>query len=821
MSLLERLLAALREHGYEPRRTAGGWTCRCPAHNDRNPSLSIGTGEDGRALVKCHAGCETAEVVAAIGLALRDLMPDSDGRGAKPRRGDGDTFRPRGPAKAESVTGTSGTTGGKTYSTAREAVADLERHRGERAGDWTYRNATGEPVGLVLRWDGPKGKSILPVSLNCTGWRIGAMPEPRPVYRLPELATAARAEPVYVCEGEKAADAARALGLVATTSPGGGKAVGKADWSPLAGRDVVVLPDHDAPGEEYAAAVVELAYRAGARTVRVVRLVDHWRELPEKGDLADVLELADGDAGAVRAAVETLAEAAEPEELPEPPGPAEFRPFPVDVLPEPIRSFVREAARAIGCDASYVALPMLSALASAIGNTRRLRLKRAWDAPAILWTVIVGESGTVKSPALASALRWVRDRQHRAMRDHAEAMKAWEVEQARYEVVHAEWKKKAAQGKPVGDPPEAPAEPVCARTWTDDATTEALVARLQENPRGLLMARDELAAWFAFDRYTGGRGGSEVARWLEVFEGRALMVDRKTTGTEYVPRAAVSIAGGIQPETLRRSLVQEHRDSGLAARLLFAMPPRMPKRWTEDDVRERTEAAVAAVFDRLYALEPATDADGEPVPLLLDLDAPAKRRWVAFVNEHGREQAERVGDEAAAWAKLEGYAARLALVLHLTRAAAGDPTLADRQRLDEASMEAAMVLVRWFAREAERVYALLSGSPEDRERARLLEWIASKGGTVTARQLSRGPRPYKGDGKKAEAALAALVEAGIGRWEAVPGGRTRHFRLARGGMGSGVTGDCDRSEPGGVAWGDGVAGTTEADGADGDGWGEV
>src|SRR5262245_23967354 len=52
-----------------------------------------------------------------------------------------------------------------------------------------------------------------------------------------------------------------------------------------------------------------------------------------------------------------------------------FQPFPVDALPEQVRGFVSAAAKAIGCDASFVALPLLVALAASIGNTRRLQLK--------------------------------------------------------------------------------------------------------------------------------------------------------------------------------------------------------------------------------------------------------------------------------------------------------------------------------------------------------------------------------------------------------------------------------------------------------------
>jgi putative DNA primase/helicase len=59
------------------RRSGGGWVARCPAHEDRSPSLSVKEGVDGRVLVYCHAGSRTDDVVAAIGLTMRDLFADS------------------------------------------------------------------------------------------------------------------------------------------------------------------------------------------------------------------------------------------------------------------------------------------------------------------------------------------------------------------------------------------------------------------------------------------------------------------------------------------------------------------------------------------------------------------------------------------------------------------------------------------------------------------------------------------------------------------------------------------------------------------------
>ncbi|HEX3315444.1 MAG TPA: DUF3987 domain-containing protein, partial [Gemmataceae bacterium] len=77
-----------------------------------------------------------------------------------------------------------------------------------------------------------------------------------------------------------------------------------------------------------------------------------------------------------------------------------FRPFPLATLPEPIRSYVEAGAASVNCDPSFVALPMLTTLAAAIGNSRRIQLKKGWSEPAIIWTGIIGESGTTKSPAI-------------------------------------------------------------------------------------------------------------------------------------------------------------------------------------------------------------------------------------------------------------------------------------------------------------------------------------------------------------------------------------------------------------------------------------
>ncbi len=222
--------------------------------------------------------------MAAVGLTVRDLFPPGDGP-PPPRNG-----RPA----------------ARTFPTAAAAVAELERRYGPRSAVWAYHDAAGDPVGLVVRWDRAGGKDIRPVARHPDGWRVGAMPAPRLLYGLPGLGAANR---VVVVEGEKATDAARSLGFTATTSAGGAQAAAGTDWSPLAGKDVWILPDNDAPGRGYADRAAGVLAKLGpAPTVRVVELPG----LPDGGDVADWVAARGPAADPARLRAEVEAPAARP-----------------------------------------------------------------------------------------------------------------------------------------------------------------------------------------------------------------------------------------------------------------------------------------------------------------------------------------------------------------------------------------------------------------------------------------------------------------------------------------------------------------------------
>lgn len=447
------------------------------------------------------------------------------------------------------------------------------------------------------------------------------------------------------------------------------------------------------------------------------------------------------------------------------PPPADYTPFPTSALPEPLRSLCIEGADAICCDPSFVALPLLSACAAAIGNSRRIELKPGWTEPAIIWAAVVAYSGTAKTPPFRLALSAINAAQARAVKEYDEAM----LEFAEQNDAWQSDKKKNAK----------PVAPTCRRYVVSDTTIEALARRLEQNSRGLLLERDELSAWFASqNQYKGGGKGGDVPAWLSIFGGDTLCVDRVLLGQRplWVSHASVSICGTVQPAILAKCFAGENRANGLAARFLLAFPPRRAKVWTDAVVSRATEQAVAGVIASLYALEPEPHEDSER-PKRVKLSAGAKRLFVAFANEHNAALVEQSEDLAAAYAKLEAYAARLALVFHLVREATGEVT-ADSP-IGAESMADAITLVQWFANEAERVYAALAAGDSGREDSRLVDWIKAKhGGEITARQLQAGRRDVK-TAEQAEAILNDLVRCGYGSWHTKPGGHAcRVFRVA-------------------------------------------
>jgi hypothetical protein len=116
---------------------------------------------------------------------------------------------------------------------------------------WLYVNERDFPTLFVYRFERDGEKSYRPIAKVKDGWVIGKARGKQPIYNLPDIMCSLE-DPVFVVEGEKAADALIAIGILATTSPFGANNAGKADWTALKDRRVIVWPDNDEPGHEFA-----------------------------------------------------------------------------------------------------------------------------------------------------------------------------------------------------------------------------------------------------------------------------------------------------------------------------------------------------------------------------------------------------------------------------------------------------------------------------------------------------------------------------------------------------------------------------------------
>lgn len=714
MQPLKKVLSRVLNH----RRAGKGYKACCPAHKDRHPSLSISEGGDGRVLLKCFAGCSTEAIANALGLTMSDLFPD---RHEQPV-----ILQPPPP---ENVF--------KSPEDAAKAYGF-----GEPSGQWSYLDQFGFEVGRVQRWDpdNPKlDKIIRPISLWEEGWKLTAPPTPRPLFNLSQI-NAAPDPVVYVVEGEKKVDALNKLGYLATTSMGGAKAPHQSDWSDLAGRSVVILPDNDESGRDYADAVCGILLRLGS-TVRIVALAG----LGKKEDVADLFDRCAGDADRqrLREQIEeqtntakeiTVSSTAATSSL-------SFQPFPTDALPETVAAIVKQAAKSIGCDEAAVALHSLSALGVACGNWR-IAIKPDWLAPPAVWTVIARASGQQKSPALDITLDHFRDLQ--------------ELHDQRHE---NQPKTKDAPGRPV-------------TLWVDNATTEGLDDAFKGNPRSILYGCDELSGWLGtFGLYKNGRSAADEGWYCQRYGGRASNSVRKSADHRGgCAKGVLGITGCTTVATLRSMLTQSVRDSGLMARLLICIPPERPRRWTDDTVSPETKKSYYDLLDRLLDDTEAKTAR---------LGPEGKELFTNYFNKHNSE-AESLGKDELrpAYGKLEEMPARLAIILHAIEGKEGDISIN--------TMAKALQITEWAKNETQRVYAILSETDEQQairsENERLLAWLEGQE-WVTVRDLARGPKCGRGAGNAA-ACLNRLIVMGMVEQKALPpgenGGRpSTVYRLIR------------------------------------------
>ena len=685
------------------------YTAKCPAHDDHHASLSVGEGQDGRILLKCHAGCSTQSILAAMGLSERDLFPEKPGaKGAKD------------PA-ASTVTAT-----------------------------YRYYDAEGKLVAQKLRradktflWRRPDGKG---------GWIYNRKGVPPVLYKgewqtIPDT--------VYLVEGEKDVDTLFSLNKAAVSGMDG---AGPGKWrqaytEQLRGKVVYILPDHDAPGMDYAEEAAN-ALSSAAKCVKIVDLSSEWPEMPEHADVTDVIEKFGAYEGWGKVYRATLSatpwkpklrlssapvnsDTAGDKDPWEPPIPfeeIETPDFPVDCLPGPLSDFVECLSDSTQTPEEMAGVLSLGVLATAFQSRYMVEVTPDWQEPLCLWPVAVAAPGERKSAVIAALICPMEE--YQAERRRAEAV----------EIARNQAERKLLEGRlaavqrpdkkvPLEDQ-QAEAYALSAqlaefedrhpfRLLVDDTTTEKL-ADIMEMQGGCITVAS--AEGGVFDAMSGRYDKSaNFDVYLKGHAGDSLSVDRITRNSNYIPKPRLTMLLTVQPIVLSGLMGNATlKGKGMCGRFLYAMcrskvgrrkvdPPPVPL-----EVKRRYSQFVRQILDDSGRgiIRLSDEADMVRMDYQSQIEKRLGTEW-EFMQDWG--------------GKLVGACVRIAALIHAGNAQ-GEPGAVLRTRVSGDTMSAAVKIGEFLAANAEAAYKVMGASEGYEDAKYLWRRIAENGKTELSRR---------------------------------------------------------------------------------------
>ena len=332
----------------------------------------------------------------------------------------------------------------------------------------------------------------------------------------------------------------------------------------------------------------------------------------------------------------------EPEPLGEDLLPVE--PFDYELLPNAFRGLVRNAATSMQSPPDFPAVAVMIAAGTVIGRQCGIRPKQLddWKEYPNLWGVVIGTPGVAKTPSMAYGLKPLDLLE-------ADARKEYEVEVAKYLKAKelAELRSKAVSRRiekiyreaetelpELPELPDIPTAPTMRRYATNSPTVEALAEIMRENPRGVLIIRDELISLLrTLDREDRAEDrGYYLTAWAAK---QSYTFDRIVRGNRYIPYVALSIIGSAQPDLIR-SYLQEAiaggGGDGMLARFSLMVWPDIDKNWRYVDCKpdEFARDQADTAFQVLDKLEVGAERDAKGNAYLrFSPDAQAEfRKWL-------------------------------------------------------------------------------------------------------------------------------------------------------------------------------------------------
>lgn len=405
--------------------------------------------------------------------------------------------------------------------------------------------------------------------------------------------------------------------------------------------------------------------------------------------------------------------------------------FPFDVLPPDVERFVETHSMIIGCDASALAMCVMTAFSSALDHRFALKMMRNGDfhVSPRLWTLLVGDPSVKKTPTQRAALAPLWAHEDRLQDAHKKEIAAHE----------------AMEGKAKDAPPEP------HRRMSTDVTPEKLGEMLSRHDRGMLVTRDEVSGWIgSMEKYSSCRGGaSDRAFWLQAFDGGSYIVDR-ISRKAHVRNLSISLLGGIQPDRLAQ--LHGLTSDGLLQRFIPVIM--RSSKFTEDMDDDGSKIAYAKIVDQCISAPPATLR-------MTDAAMEAMNRLRRHIHDLEVSSGGFADGFQGFVGKLAGAAGTLALILHLIK---GDgPHAQALSAVDVETVEHVDRIIRDFVLPHAFEFYRTSEAATDGDRLqRIASWIlTTRKERIVSSHLTSGVRLLRGMSlAKVNDCLSPLIAGG-------------------------------------------------------------
>lgn len=337
--------------------------------------------------------------------------------------------------------------------------------------------------------------------------------------------------------------------------------------------------------------------------------------------------------------------------------------FPIEVFPEAIINLINDASITNNFNADFFSAGILSACATAVGNSVSLFNGQYVSKP-IFWLAIIGRSGIGKTHPLDYTKKPIEKKDKDAYDQYKHDLKDYNEQDVKVN------------------------KPYYSKFILKDFTPEKLAENLQYNYKGCSIFKDELIGWInSFDQYSKG---GEQQKYLELFNGGTLTVDRKTTEPIRVEKTNVNIIGGMQPALLK-NMASNNRDSdGFLTRFLFVYPDiNKPNKFTGLSINQTNSDNYNRLLNNLFEVpEMVLKASASNIDIY--------KQW-----QHQKAK-ECFSDEleTSIQAKLETYVWRLALIIELIDQASKNSF---KEVLQDYNLNKAIKLIEYFRVNALRV----------------------------------------------------------------------------------------------------------------------